>query len=131
MLKAISLTIIGFIFMQTYDLPASIKRGKEVYAVECLACHMESGEGLAGVYPPLAKADYLKKPVSHLIEIVLKGQEGEITVNGSKYNTPMAAQGYLVDEKIADVLNYVRNSWGNKGSAVTPADVKKQRDLIK
>jgi nitrite reductase (NO-forming) len=88
---------------------------------------MENGEGLAGVYPPLAKADYLKKPVNHLIDVILKGLEGEIVVNGVKYNTPMPPQAYISDEKTADILNYVRNSWGNKAAAVTPAMVKAQR----
>jgi nitrite reductase (NO-forming) len=112
---------------QTFNLPESIKRGKEAYVTECQNCHMENGEGLAGVYPPLAKADYLKKPVNHLIDVILKGLEGEIVVNGVKYNTPMPPQAYISDEKTADILNYIRNSWGNKASAVTPAMVKAQR----
>lgn len=112
---------------QTFNLQESIKRGKDFYITECQNCHMENGEGLAGVYPPLAKADYMKKPVNHLIDIILKGQEGEIVVNGVKYNTPMPPQAYLSDEKTADILNYVRNSWGNKATAVTPAMVKAQR----
>ena len=119
----------GFFFRpyQTFNLQESIKRGKEFYTTECLNCHMENGEGLTGVYPPLAKADYLKKPVNHLIDIILKGQEGEIVVNGVPYNTPMPPQAYLSDEQTADILNFVRNSWGNKASAVTPAMVKAQR----
>jgi nitrite reductase (NO-forming) len=112
---------------QTFNLPESIKRGKEYYVTECQNCHMENGEGLAGVYPPLAKADYMKKPVNHLVDVVLKGLDGEIMVNGVKYNTPMPPQAYLSDEKTADILNYVRNSWGNKAAAVTPAAVKAQR----
>jgi nitrite reductase (NO-forming) len=112
---------------QTFNLQESIKRGKEYYATECQNCHMDNGEGLSGVYPPLAKADYMKKPVNHLIDIILKGQEGEIVVNGVKYNTPMPPQAYLSDEKTSDILNFVRNSWGNKANAVTPAMVKAQR----
>jgi nitrite reductase (NO-forming) len=87
--------------------------------------------GLSGVFPPVAKTDYIKKPIPHLADIILKGQSGEVTVNGVVYNTPMPPQAYLTDENIAHILNYVRNSWGNKGSVVTPADVKKQRDKIK
>jgi nitrite reductase (NO-forming) len=92
---------------------------------------MENGEGLPGVYPPVAKTDYLKKPSAHLIDIILKGQDGEIVVNGVTYNTPMPAQAYLDDEKTSDILNYIRNSWGNKGAAITPTEVKKQRAKIK
>jgi len=79
------------------------------------------------VFPPVAKTDYLKKEAKHLINIVLKGQEGEIIVNGKKYNTPMPAQSYLSDEQIADVYNYVRNSWGAKAAAILPSQVKALR----
>ncbi|MCU0381336.1 MAG: cytochrome c [Chitinophagaceae bacterium] len=118
-------------FSQAFNLPESIKRGKDLYIAECMSCHMENGEGLPGVYPPVAKTDYVKKPSAHLIDIILKGQEGEVVVNGVTYNTPMPAQAYLDDEKTSDILNYIRNSWGNKGAAITPSDVKKQRDKIK
>jgi mono/diheme cytochrome c family protein len=112
---------------QTFNLTESIKRGKEFYTSECQNCHMENGEGLTGVYPPLAKADYLKKPSAHLISVVLDGLEGEIKVNGVTYNSPMPPQAYIEDDKVADILNYIRNSWGNKGAAITPAEVKTQR----
>jgi nitrite reductase (NO-forming) len=121
----------GLAFNQAFNLPESIKRGKDLYAAECMSCHMENGEGLPGVYPPVAKTDYLKKPSAHLIDIILKGQDGEIVVNGVTYNTPMPAQAYLDDEKTSDILNYIRNSWGNKGAAITPTEVKKQRAKIK
>lgn len=115
-------------FSQTFNLKASIERGKELYSLECQSCHMAEGEGLPGVYPPLAKTDYLKQPTPFLINIILKGQSGEIVVNGTTYNTPMPAQNYLTDEKVSDILNYIRNSWTNKGTAITPAQVKTQRE---
>jgi mono/diheme cytochrome c family protein len=110
-------------FMQPYDLKASITRGKDVYTGNCQSCHMEFGEGVADVYPPVSKTDYLKKDVKHLINIVLKGQDGEIKVNGKTYMTPMPAQDYLTDEQIADVFNYIRNSWGAKAPAILPSQV--------
>jgi len=89
---------------------------------------MEDGKGTPDVFPPVAKADYLKKPVKELINIILLGQSGEITVNNKIYNGMMPAQAYLSDEQIADVLNYVRNSWGNKiPGIITPAQVKALR----
>lgn len=110
------------------NISESIKRGKEVYELSCQNCHMENGEGMPDVNPPLAKADYLKKPTDLLINIVLKGQSDEIVVNGKKYNTIMPALDYMDDVQIADVLNYVRNSWGNKiPGTVTPAMVKTLR----
>lgn len=123
------LMIAGSAFVQSDDLPRSVARGKELYVTYCQNCHMADGKGVQGAFPPLAKADYLKKqPVNSIIAILLKGQSGEITVNGAKYNTPMMALDYLTDEQVADILNYTYNSWGNKSvKAVTPAQVKKAR----
>jgi nitrite reductase (NO-forming) len=56
----------------------------------------------------------MKKPADSLIIVILKGQSGEVVVNGQKYNVPMPPMEYLTDEQIADVLNYSKNSWGNK-----------------
>ena len=109
------------------DLEESMKRGKEVYTLYCQSCHMENGEGLEGVNPPVAKTDYLAD-VPKNINIILNGQNGEIAVNGKKYNAIMNPLGYLDDKQVADVLNYIRNSWGNKYPIVTEAQVKKERD---
>jgi mono/diheme cytochrome c family protein len=115
-------------FVQSFDLTKSIARGKEAYSANCQNCHMEDGKGLPGAFPPLAKSSYLSKPAGELIGYVLKGQTGEITVNGTVYNAVMPAQDYLSDEQIADIYNYVRNSWGNKSTvAITPAMVSKKR----
>jgi nitrite reductase (NO-forming) len=116
------------VFAQAYSLPKSIERGKELYTTHCQNCHMADGKGTTAVFPPLAKTDYLKKPAKTWIDLVLKGQMGEITVNGEKYNGVMPAQNYLTDEQIADILNYARNSWGNKSpAAIMPAQVAKAR----
>lgn len=112
-------------FFHKYDLPKSIERGKEVYAGYCISCHIVDGNGIADIFPPLDKADYLKNPSAVLINIILLGQSVEITVNKKKYNGQMPAQNYLSDEQIADVLNYTRNSWSNKMPvAITPEQVK-------
>ena len=106
----------------------SIERGKEIYTSYCQNCHMEDGKGTADVFPPVAKTDYLKKPSKELIKIILEGQSGEIVVNKKTYNGMMPAQSYLTDEQIADVLNYIRNSWGNKiAGTITPIQVKALR----
>jgi mono/diheme cytochrome c family protein len=111
---------------QKFDLKASIERGKEVYNVHCITCHMEKGEGLEGVFPPVAKSDYLMADKARSINQIIKGASGEMTVNGKTYNGEMPAVD-LTDEQVSDVLNYVRNSWENKGEAVTPTEVKAQR----
>ena len=117
-----------FIFFTTQDknLQESMKRGKEVYTLYCQNCHMENGQGMEGVNPPLAKTVYLKDTKKN-IGIILNGQTGEVVVNGKKYNAIMNPLNYLDDKQIADVLNYVRNSWGNKYPTVTPAQVKAER----
>jgi mono/diheme cytochrome c family protein len=102
------------------------KKGKELYILNCQSCHMENGEGLEGVYPPLAKTNYLKD-TKKIIDIILNGQSGEITVNGKNYNTDMPAQANLSDQQIADVLTYIRSSWGNKYPAIKSTQVKAQR----
>lgn len=115
-------------FMPHQDLEESIKRGKEVYVLNCQNCHMEDGKGTPEINPPLADADYLKNPADTLINVILNGQSGEVVVNGQKYNIAMPAQEYLTDIQIADVLNYVRNSWGNKiPGAIAPEMVKPLR----
>jgi len=112
---------------QDKTLQESMKRGKEVYMIHCQNCHMENGQGMEGVNPPLAKTTYLKD-VKKNIGYILNGQTGEITVNGKKYNAIMNPLNYLDDKQVADVLNYVRNSWGNKYPIVTPAQVKTERE---
>ena len=111
---------------QTFDLKASIARGKEIYIASCISCHMDEGQGLEGVYPPLAKADYLMADKKRSIQQVLYGASGEMKVNGKIYNMEMT--GFeLKDDEVSDVLNYIRNSFGNKGAAITAAEVKAAR----
>ncbi len=111
---------------QKFDLKASIERGKEVYNSQCITCHMEKGEGLEGAFPPVAKSDYLMADKKRAVKQILEGASGEMVVNGVTYNGEMPAID-LTDEQVSDVLNYVRNSWGNKGGAVTPSEVKAER----
>ena len=123
------LTIIGWIIYAQNGggLGQSIQRGQEIYTATCKVCHQENGQGMENVYPPLAKSDFLAKDPKRAIDIVLNGLNGEIIVNGKKYNLDMPAQKQLTDQQITDVLNFVRNSWGNKGRAITVAQVKATR----
>lgn len=125
--------LIGFVtsacwlvFAQEDTLQQSMKRGEEVYANNCASCHFPAGEGVEGAFPPLGNTAYLKNQ-KRAIGIILNGQEGEITVNGKQYNTPMAAMNNLTDKEIADVFNFVSNSWGNKYPMIKPAQVKAER----
>jgi mono/diheme cytochrome c family protein len=124
--------LVGFVSLASFqkpaafDLKASIVNGKETYATYCMSCHMEQGEGLEDVYPPLAKSDYLMADKKRSIQQVLYGLSGEIKVKGKIYNMDMASID-LSDKELSNVLNYVRNSFGNKGDAVTPEQVKAAR----
>jgi len=101
-----------------------IEKGKRVYSQICFACHQAEGQGIPGVFPPLAKSDYMMADKERSIRGVVKGLSGEVIVNGQKYNGVMPPV-MLNDEQIANVLTFVRNSWGNSGDIVTEADVKK------
>jgi mono/diheme cytochrome c family protein len=119
------LTIVSYSAVaQSAELKASMDRGKEVYASYCITCHMENGEGIESVYPPLAKSDYLMADRKRSIQQVMNGASGEMKVNGLIYNTEMTSFG-LSDAEVSDVVNYIRNSFGNKdkGAPVKPADV--------
>ena len=114
-------------FAQKFDLKASITRGKDVYTAQCLSCHMEQGEGIENVYPPLAKSDYLMADKKRSINEVLHGLTGPIKVNGVAYDGVMTGFDILSDQEVSDVLNYIRNSFGNKGAAIAPEEVKASR----
>jgi len=109
-------------------MQASIERGKKVYENTCLACHQVNGGGVPGMNPPLKKTKWVLGDKKTLIEIVLKGLDKEIEVNDETYSNTMPSFAMLSDKEIADVLTYVRNSFGNKASQVTEAEVKKLRE---
>ena len=104
----------------------SIADGKAIFGRTCLACHQSEGQGIKGVFPPLAKSDFLNNNKEKAIDAVLFGLKGEITVNGEKYNSVMPGQA-LSDQEVADVLNYVYNNWDNNKTFVTPINVRERR----
>jgi mono/diheme cytochrome c family protein len=117
----------SFAQQEKSDLTESIARGKEIYSAQCMSCHMDEGQGIEDVYPPLAKSDYLLQDKARSINSVLHGVTGEIVVNGKTYNMDMTPFNFLTDQEVSDVLNYIRNSWGNTGEAVTPVEVSAAR----
>ena len=90
----------------------SIAEGQEIYQDFCIQCHLNSGEGVSGVFPPLKSSDYLLNNVEKSIAGIKYGLKGKIIVNGEIYNSVMLNQG-LENEEIADVMNYILNEWGN------------------
>src|SRR5687768_16422856 len=88
--------------IQEDALAKSIKEGKTLYASYCSMCHQPEGQGIAGAFPPLAKSDYLMADTKRAIGVVKNGLQGEVTVNGQKYNNVMPAQA-LDDQQIAHI----------------------------
>jgi nitrite reductase (NO-forming) len=103
-----------------------MERGARTFKQVCAACHQVNGEGLPHAFPPLANSDYLMADKNRAIDILLHGKTGEITVNGQKFDGVMP-QLELDDATVASVLTYIRNSFGNKGDAVTIEEVKARR----
>ncbi len=115
------------------EQPKAPSPGERVYTIACLNCHQPEGKGLPGVYPPLAGSERVSaKDKSALIKIVLHGLKGPIKVAGLEYGTtaqsvPMPPMGGLSDQQIADVLSYLRSSFGHQTDPVSSAEVKSVR----
>ena len=113
----------------TTALKASMARGSVVYKNVCLTCHQADGGGVPNMNPPLIKTSYVLGAKPQLIGIVLHGLKGPNDIDGQTYNNNMPAQAYLTDLNVADVLTYVRNSFGNKASAIGPDEVHALRNV--
>ena len=111
------------------------KLGAEVFVRDshCMTCHQPHGQGLGNVYPPLLGSPWVLGSEERLIKATLHGMWGKLEVNGKVYDPargvpPMTAFGSLLnDEELAAVLTFVRNSWGNQASSVSPEKVKEVR----
>ena len=112
-------------------LKSSMRRGKVVYMNVCLACHMADGNGVPTMNPPLIKTSYVLGDKTALIKIVLNGFSEDVEINGQKFSNNMTPHSDLTDIQIADVLTYVRKSFGNNASAIKHLEVKKVRPVKK
>lgn len=101
------------VFAQEFDLEASIQRGNNIYSSSCASCHMMNGAGINGVYPALAGADSLLNDIPEMLTWIIDGGE----INGVSHSFS------LTDREVSDLLNYIRNSWGNEGKAILPEEV--------
>lgn len=109
---------------QTTPLKASMDRGAVVYEEFCIQCHLGDGKGTIGIVPPLAKSDWLINKRTESIHAIKYGQSGKIVVNRITYNSQMPNIN-LTDQEVADVMNYILNSWGNQSKKiVTEQEVK-------
>jgi len=108
-------------------LEDQIKAGQQLFNGTCSVCHQASGEGLPGVFPPLAKSDFIAADPKRPIHIVLGGLNGKVTVNGKDYTSVMPPMSQLNDDEVANILTFVLNSWGNPGGHVDAAEVARAR----
>jgi mono/diheme cytochrome c family protein len=111
----------------------AFNQGKALYSKEgfCITCHQADGKGLPGSgFPPLSGTEWVTGSEDRLIKIILKGLMGPIVVEGKNYEgmVPMTPfEGMLNDQELAAVATYVRNSFGNKASVISPEKVKEVR----
>ena len=116
---------------KTNYLKLSVQRGKFIYKKACLSCHQEDGDGVPRMFPTLVKTKWVLGKKTDLIQIVMKGSSGQVEIEGETYHNVMAPHNDLTDRQIADVLSYVRNSFGKKAIAINAAEVKAERNKIK
>lgn len=106
--------------------------GEQLYQ-RCVTCHQANGQGVPGAFPPLAGAEHANAANPSVpIRIVLYGLQGAITVKGQQFAGLMPPYGtgiQMTDQEVADVLTYVRRSWGNSASAITPEQVAAERNV--
>lgn len=111
--------------------PDPIAVGKRLFVQNCATCHQASGQGLAGVYPPLVDSEWVNGNPEAIGRILLHGLGGPVTVKGATYNGAMPSFGPLgsnwKDDRIAAVLTYIRQEWGNKGGPITADQIAKIR----
>jgi mono/diheme cytochrome c family protein len=118
-------------FQQETDLQKSIAAGKKVFKKYCISCHQADGGGVPNLNPPLINTPYIIGNKENLIKIILNGLNKNIEIEDEVFSNPMPALKVLKDQEIADVLTYVRNSFGNKASMITTAEVKTVRTSVK
>jgi mono/diheme cytochrome c family protein len=106
-------------------LKSSLLKGEILYKAHCLTCHQADGYGVPNMNPPLVKTNYVSSDKKKLIAWVLKGSgTTKLSINGKTFQNKMPPQQNLKDDEVADVLTYIRNSFGNKGTRITAEDVK-------
>ncbi len=109
---------------QVADL-GPVGRGKKIFSANCATCHQANGLGVAGQYPPLAGSEWVLGGTKRLGMILLKGLEGPVSVKGQMYGSAVMQpwEKTLTDAKIADVLTYIRQEWGNTAPPVAPEGI--------
>jgi mono/diheme cytochrome c family protein len=102
-------------------------QGEQLYLKNCSNCHQKDGTGLGLLYPPLNQSDYMDENVENVLCLVRYGKEGELIVNGKKFNQPMPGIPSLSDLEIAEISTYIYNTWDHKHGII---DVKEASKIL-
>ena len=125
--KAQDLKVVGEVAASTekgtLSVDQQIKAGEAHFNGTCSVCHQANGQGLEGVFPPLAGSDLLANVPQRAVQIVLNGLSGKVVVNGKTFDSVMPAMSQLNDDELANILTYVTHSWGNNGHVFSAAEV--------
>lgn len=103
-------------------------QGEQLYLKNCSNCHQKKGGGLGRVYPPLNKSNYMDQHFDEVICSMKYGKEGEIVVNGKKFNKPMKGIASLTDLEIAEIATYIYNTWQHQRGIV---EIKEVSEVLK
>ncbi len=102
--------------------------GRILYNTYCAACHLRDGKGDNNRFPPLTGSDWVTGDGDRLIDVVLNGLQGDVTVNGRQYNALMPAHRHLDDFAIASILTYIRKGFGNEAPPINAKKVAEIRN---
>jgi len=105
--------------------------GRQIFEGKCAACHQASGQGVPGVFPPLAASGWVLGDEKVLASILLHGVNGDMEVQGTVYKGSMPSWKAMNDDELAAVMSYIRSAWGNKAAEIKPDAVKAQREATK
>jgi mono/diheme cytochrome c family protein len=104
--------------------PTPMSIGKALYNNNCANCHQASGAGQPGSYPPLVGSEWVLGSKPMLAAILLDGVAGQLSVHGGEFGSNvMPAWANMPDQNLADIMTYIRGTWGNTADAATPAEV--------
>jgi mono/diheme cytochrome c family protein len=121
--KIVSLILFALFYVVQTNAQ-NMQKGKKIYETRCLACHQADGGGVPNMNAPLdAASNVVGKDIARLVRIIRYGYNERIALDGFYYSNAMTANPDLKDNELADLLTYVRNSWSNKASLVTIAQV--------
>ena len=122
--KLLSLFLTAFLFCSIQSNAQNMQKGKKIYETRCLACHQADGGGVPNMNAPLDGAsNVVGNDIARLVRAIRYGYNERVALDGFYYSNAMTANPDLKDNELADLLTYIRNSWSNKASAVTIAQV--------